>query len=1182
MFIHLRLHTEFSVVDSTCRIDEIVRAAAADAQPALAITDLNNLFGGIKFYKAARAAGVKPLIGAELFVQGQGSDAQATSRLLVLVQNQQGYLNLCELLSRAWTVNVVKAQGVCKLAWLAELNAGLIALSGAQAGAVGQALAQGQYRTQAEDLAAASAMALELAGLFPNRFYLELQRAGRPDDEAHVTATVLLAARLGLPVVATHPVQFTQPDDYEAHEARVCISEGEILANPRRTRKFTREQYFKSAAQMQALFADVPSALANTTAIAMRCNLTLELGKAHLPDYPTPAVDGHQLPIDDYFRHASNEGLRQRLMQLYPDAAQREKERPRYEERLAFEINTILKMGFPGYFLIVGDFINWAKANGCPVGPGRGSGAGSLVAYSLKITDLDPLQYKLLFERFLNPERVSMPDFDIDFCQGNRDRVIDYVKAKYGKQAVSQIVTFGTMAARAAIRDVGRVLDMSYTFCDGLSKLIPNKPGQHITIEGALKVEPILADRLAREDDVKTLLGLAQKLEGLTRNIGMHAGGVLIAPGKLTDFCPLYQPPGSKSAVSQFDKDDVEAAGLVKFDFLGLATLTILEQIKDLIVARHPGQAQFAFDNIPLDDADTYKLFANGKTEAVFQFESRGMQGMLRDAKPTRLEDLIALNALYRPGPMDLIPSFVARKHGREEVQYPHPLVEEMLSETYGIMVYQEQVMLTAQILGGYSLGGADLLRRAMGKKKAEEMAQHRQIFRDGAAKNAINEVKADEIFDLMEKFAGYGFNKSHAAAYSLLAYHTGWLKRHYTAEFFCANMTVEMDDTDKLKVLFEDASKNFGLTFEPPDINRGRHRFEPISDQAIRYGLGAVKGTGEQAIAAITRAREAGGTFKSLSDFCMRVERSKLNKRTVEALIKAGAFDSLHLNRAALLASVDQAFDFANACQAASEAGQEDMFGVSSASAGVGQIEEPALANALPWGVRERLSHEKSALGFYLSGHLFEEAALEVRQFVKRDIASASAAREPGQRDFGASKEPVLLAGIVSDFRVINGQRGKLGLFKLEDQSGVIEASADEALMNANRNHFKDDELVIVRGQLQLDRFSGGQRLKVTEVWSLAQARCRFGRFLRVMVNGAVPDIARLVKDFAPQRELSEQGELLRALGVRLVMQRHTPAGGACAEVQLGDAAKFFPSDVALASWRAQADAGQASVVYD
>ncbi len=1156
MFVHLRLHTEFSVVDGTNRIDETVKAAAADGQPALAITDLNNLFGGIKFYKEARSAGVKPLVGAEIMVQGLSKDPMVLSRMVLLVQNRQGYLNLCELLSRAWTRNAVKNQAVCRPEWLRELGEGLIALSGAQAGPVGQALVQGDEQRAGD-------VALELASIFPHRFYLELQRAGRPDDEPHVAAAVQLAARMGLPVVATHPVQFTLPDDYEAHEARVCIAEGEILGNQRRVRKFTHEQYFKSAAQMEQLFADVPSAIANTLEVARRCNLVLELGKPRLPAFPTPDA----MPIEEYFRLASHEGLNERMLRLYPDPARRAQEMPRYVERLEFEINTILKMGFPGYFLIVGDFINWAKNNGCPVGPGRGSGAGSLVAYSLKITDLDPLQYNLLFERFLNPERVSMPDFDIDFCQTNRNLVIDYVKDKYGKEAVSQIATFGTMAARAAIRDVGRVLDMSYTFCDGISKLIPNKPGTHITIADAIKQEPVLAERLEKEDDVKTLLALAQKLEGMTRNVGMHAGGVLIAPGKLTDFTPLYQQPGSESAVSQYDKDDVEAAGLVKFDFLGLATLTILEIAREFIVSRHKGQEAFRFEDIALDDTATYKLFSDGKTEAVFQFESRGMQGMLRDARPTRLEDLIALNALYRPGPMDLIPSFVARKHGREEVEYPHPLVREMLSETYGIMVYQEQVMQTAQILGGYSLGGADLLRRAMGKKKAEEMAEHRQIFRAGAAKNNINEVKADEIFDLMEKFAGYGFNKSHAAAYSLLAYHTGWLKVHYTAEFFCANMTVEMDDTDKLKVLFQDAQKNFGLSFEPPDVNRGNYRFEPISDKVIRYGLGAVKGTGQQAIEAIVKAREEGGAFTSLYDFCVRVDRARINKRTVEALVKAGAFDSLQLNRASLVASIDRAFDFASAMAANVNQGGLFDLGHDGEVSHAASTQEPDLVPATPWGVKERLTYEKTAVGFYLSGHLFDEVALEVRRFARRQID-----------DLIDNREPQLLAGIVSDFRVINGQRGKLALFKLDDKSGTLDARADEALINANRNLLKEDELVIVMGKVQPDRFSGGLQLTVTQVWDLATARCRFGKFLRVAVNGHAPDIQRLVREFPPRREVSEQGELLRGLNVRLALQRPD----AIAEVQLGEEAKFFPSDAALASWSAQADRGQAQVVYD
>ncbi len=1153
------------MVDGIARVDDAVDKAASDRQPALAITDLSNLFGAIKFYKAARGHGVKPVIGAEIFLEAMDPDADTPSRVLLLVQNEKGYLNLSELLARAWTQGVVKNVATVRWQWLRELSEGLILLSGAQAGPIGQALTQG-----APELA--SDVALRLAEMFPHRLYVELQRAGRPEDEAYIAGAVALAARLKLPVVATHPVQFVHPGDYEAHEARVCIAEGEILGNPRRVRRFTEDQYFKTAAEMAALFSDLPSAIANSVEIARRCSLTLVLDKPQLPDFAVPP----EHTIESYFREASFEGLEERLRQLYPDAAQRDAQRPRYVERLEFEITTILKMGFPGYFLIVGDFINWAKQNGCPVGPGRGSGAGSLVAYVLKITDLDPLQYKLLFERFLNPERVSMPDFDIDFCQANRDRVIDYVKGKYGKEAVSQIATFGTMAARAAIRDVGRTLDMSYMFCDGISKLIPNKPGQHITIDGAMKVEPILAERYAKEDEVKTLIELAKKLEGMTRNVGMHAGGVLIAPGKLTDFCPLYQQPGSESAVSQYDKDDVEAIGLVKFDFLGLATLTILEIARELIVRRHPGQKDFAFEAIPLTDAATYKLFQEGRTEAVFQFESRGMQGMLRDAKPTRLEDLIALNALYRPGPMDLIPSFVARKHGREEVEYPHPLVADMLSETYGIMVYQEQVMQTAQILGGYSLGGADLLRRAMGKKKPEEMAKHRITFREGADKNGISEAKADEIFDLMEKFAGYGFNKSHAAAYSLLAYHTAWLKVHYTAEFYCANMTVEMDNTDKLKVLYEDALRA-GMGFEPPDVNRGLYRFEPVSDKLIRYGLGAIKGTGQQAIEAMVAAREGRGTgpagsesgpFTSLFDFCRRVDRSRVNKRTVEALVRAGAFDALQMDRTALAAAIDLAFEFAANNEAnADQGGLFDLM-----ADGHGSIsQEPALPNVKPWGIKERLSFEKTAIGFYLSGHLFDEVEREVRQFVRRTMAELSEGREPQ-----------LMAGIVGDFRVINGQRGKLGLFKLDDKSGALDARVDEAMIHKHRNLLKDDEFIVVLAKVMQDRFSGGQQLQITQVWDLPSARCRFGKFLRVAVTGKSPDVRRLLTEYPPQKESTEHGDLLRGLPVRLLMERHTPAGGVMAQLQLGDQAVFYPSDAALASWMAQADEGRATVVYE
>ncbi len=1191
-FIHLRTHSEYSVVDGTLRIDDAARAARADGQAALALTDLSNLFGAVKFYKACRAQGVKPLIGVDVFIEPDASTSdKQPSRLLLLVHGRQGYLNLCELLARGWVDNVQRAQAVLKWDWLAELGDGLIALSGADAGAVGQALLSG-------DVERAKALALRLAGLFPQRFYIELQRAGLASHEAHVRAAVPLAAALGLPVVATQPVQFLSADDYDAHEARVCVAEGQTLDSVKRVRRFGREQYFKTQAQMQALFADLPSAIANTWQIAQRCNLTLAMGKNYLPDFPTPpGADGLALPIDVYFRQASHGGLEQRLATLFPDPQKRQARRAEYTARLDFEIETILKMGFSGYFLIVADFIAWARANGCPVGPGRGSGAGSLVAYSLRITDLDPLHYQLLFERFLNPERVSMPDFDIDFCQANRDRVIDYVKGKYGRDAVSQIATFGTMAAKAALRDIGRVLGMGYGQVDAIAKLIPAPPGKTVTLaplpdkpdEGlvyARKEAPELGQREAADEAVAELLALATRVEGMVRNIGTHAGGVLIAPGKITDFCPLYQQPGSDSAVSQYDKDDVEAIGLVKFDFLGLATLTILELAKDMIVARHPGRADFSFETVPLDDPRVYRLFADGLTESVFQFESRGMQGMLREARPTRLEDLIALNAMFRPGPMENIPSFCARKNGKEPVAYPHPLLAPVLGETYGIMVYQEQVMQAAQVLGGYSLGGADLLRRAMGKKKAEEMATHREIFREGAAKQGIGQAKADEVFDLMEKFAGYGFNKSHAAAYSLLAYHTGWLKVHFTAEFYAANMTVEMGDTDKLKVLLNDA-KLFGVGFEPPDINAGGYRFEPIDAKRVRYGLGAVKGSGQSAVEAIVEARdgaagEGGGPFHSFFDFCARVDRRRVNKRAVEALIKAGAFDRLHPDRASLLASVGLGFDWADTQVVnASQGGLFDDFG---GDAHGSSTQEPALLAAEPWEVRERLMQEKAAIGFFLSGHLFEQSQAEVRRFCKRRIA-----------DLVDSREPQLLAGIVGEVRIVSGQRGRVAIFALDDGSEAIEAVVNEELIDANRELLREDELVIVQGKVQNDRFSGGLRLNISQVWDLTAARARFGRYLQLAVaplavaplagghvqtlaGSPARTLAELVRTWPPRLLQTEQGELTQGLALRLAIARP----GASAELDLGDAGRFWPTDAALARLKSIAAAGQAAIVYE
>ena len=1160
MFVHLRLHTEYSVADGTCRIDDVVKRAVEFSQPALAITDIHNLFGAVKFYSASRHSGVQPILGAEVHLTlSDISITAANCKILLLVQSQKGYLNLCELLTRSWIQQDVKShQPSVKWDWLAELSEGLIFLSGGQLGHIGQNLLLGNEE-QAEKICN------DLSRLFPNRFYVELQRAGRANEERYIASAVALASRLNLPVVATHPVQFLEAQDYEAHEARVCISQGEILGNSKRLRLFTREQYFKSSEEMKALFADIPSAIINTVNIAKRCHMQLSLGKPQLPEYPTPLEDGQRIPIDVYFRQVSQAGLSERLNKLFPSAHERLEAQASYEARLEFEIQTILKMGFPGYFLIVSDFINWAKNNGCPVGPGRGSGAGSLVAYSLKITDLDPLRYGLLFERFLNPERVSMPDFDIDFCQTNRDRVIDYVKEKYGRGAVSQIVTFGTMAARAAIRDVGRTLDMSYPFCDGLSKLIPNKPGQHITIALAMEQEPLLAQRYANEDEVKILLNLAQNLEGLTRNVGMHAGGVLIAPGKLTDFCPLYQQSGSPSSVSQFDKDDVEAVGLVKFDFLGLATLTILENAKNLIVKKEGVSSHWSLDDIPLDDAITYKLFSEGRTEAVFQFESRGMQAMLKDAKPSRLEDLIILNALFRPGPMALIPSFVARKHGREPVVYPHPLVADVLEETYGIMVYQEQVMQTAQILGGYSLGGADLLRRAMGKKKADEMALHRSVFRQGAEKNSISTDQADAIFDLMEEFAGYGFNKSHAAAYSLLAYQTAWIKVHHTAEFFCANMTVEMGDTDKLKILFDDAV-SFGISFENPNINTGDYVFIPLGGQKISYGLGAVKGTGQLAIAEIVEVRRVGGNFTSLFDFCTRVDRTKVNKRSVEALIKSGAFDCISGDRSSVLSSVDLAWDYAQ-----SQANNLHQVGLFDAGHGA-HSQEPPLKSATPWTIRERLTHEKSALGFHLSGHLFEEYAAEVRKFIKTSLQTLTEA-----------KEPQWVVGMVKNQRFINTTRGKLYIFELDDMSEVLEISTDENIFNANKDKIQEDQILVAQVKVQSDRRDPTQlRLSLIQSLNLTEARCKFGKYLQCNLQEDLRDLEEIIHidhhKTQDTHSILNSSSPVKGLGVRIVFQlQHCEA-----EILLGDKIVFIPTEERVQKLVTGPLEGKAFIAYE
>ena len=1146
-FVHLRLHSEYSVTDGIVRIEEAVARAAAYSMPALALTDSANVFGMVKFYKAARAAGIKPIVGADCWIRND-ADREKPARLLLLCASAAGYRKLSELLSRAWLKNQYRGRAEIARSWFDEAGTdGLIALSGAGAGEIGQALASGNDGVAAR-------LAADWAERFPGRFYLEVQRAGFANSEALVTRTLGLAGKARLPVVATHPVQFLAAEDFRAHEARVCIAEGNALGDRRRPKLFTPEQYFKSPQEMARLFADVPQAIENACEIARRCNLEIDLGRNRLPEFPTPAG----VTVDQHLAAEAGRGLEGRLERLFRDPAAREREAPRYRERLAFEINTIVQMGFAGYFLIVADFINWARAhrdaqfpNGIPVGPGRGSGAGSLVAYSLGITDLDPLRYDLLFERFLNPERVSMPDFDIDFCQDGRDKVIDYVRDKYGEECVSQIATFGTMAARAVIRDTGRVLELGYNFCDQIAKLVPFHPGRTITLKDAREMEPLLAERERKEDEVRELLELGETLEGLTRSVGMHAGGVLIAPGKLTDFCPLYAAEGTANVISQLDKDDVEAIGLVKFDFLGLTTLTVLDWAERYV--RELGEADFTLERIPLDDAATYKLIAAGNTSAVFQLESRGMRDMVKRARPDRFEDIIALVALYRPGPMDLIPEFIARKHGEQRVEYLDPRLEPILGPTYGIMVYQEQVMKIAQVIGGYTLGGADLLRRAMGKKNQQEMDSQRDIFVAGAERNGLSKSRATQLFDLMAKFAGYGFNKSHAAAYALLAYQTAYMKAHHPAAFMAANLSAIMGDADKVRALCEDGVAN-GLRLLPPDVNASSYRFVAVDRNTVRYGLGAVRGTGESAIGAILAARES-GPFASLYDLCVRVDKRRINRRVIEALARAGAFDCIEPNRATVLASAGRALDAAE--RAERMASQSSLFGATEHGAASG---EDTVIHAEPWDLKRKLLEEKAALGFSLSGHLFTVYEKDLAGFPRRPLAS-----------LGASEHRVWLAGIVTDARIQMTRRGRMLVVKLDDATAQVEISAYAELLEKQRDRVREDSLLVVQGKVLRDEFTGGLRVVAEELLDLAALRGRYATELRLDMNGQA-DAKRLMATLAPYRA-SGQG-LCRVLV-------HYENGLASCDVRLGDDWRVSPDERLIGELSAWLAAENVRLVY-
>jgi len=1103
-FVHLHLHTEYSMVDGTVRIKPLVEKARELGMPAIAVTDQHNLFALVKFYRAAEAAGIKPIVGADVLLRSP-EDPDHISRLVLLCQDRRGYLNLCALLSLGYLEGQHHGAPYVRHDWIAEHAEGLIALSAGRDGDIGQAILAG-HPNRARQLAA------NWAGLFPDRFYIELQRTGREQEQQYENAALNIASSLGLPVVASNDVRFLEKADFKAHEARVCIHDGRLLSDRRREARYSEEQYLKSTEQMQELFADLPEALENTYHLAMRCNLEMEFGTYYLPNFPIP--DG--LTVADYLRRVSEEGLEQRFKVLPPS----EKfPAETYGQRLNHELDVINEMGFPGYFLIVADFIRWAKENDIPVGPGRGSGAGSLVAYALGITDLDPLVHELLFERFLNPERISMPDFDVDFCMEKRDLVIDYVARTYGRDQVAQIITYGSMAAKAVVRDCGRVLGHGYGFVDSIAKLVPLSLG--ITLPEALKEEPQLKQRYDDEEDTRALIDLAMSLEGIKRNAGKHAGGVVIAPTPLTDFTPLFCEAGGGSIVTQFDKDDVETIGLVKFDFLGLRTLTIIDWALKTINALRTGKGEepIVLEKLPMNDPAAFKLLQACQTTAVFQLESRGMKDLIRKLVPDSFDEIVALVALFRPGPLEsgMVDTYIECKHGRTAVRYPHPALEQILKPTYGVILYQEQVMQIAQELAGYTLGAADILRRAMGKKKPAEMAKQRIIFVEGSMERGVDEDVANLIFDQMETFAGYGFNKSHSAAYALIAYQTAWLKAHYKSAFMAAVLSSDMDNTDKVDEFIHEC-RDLGLTVLPPDVNRSSHAFVAVDDETILYGLGALKGAGHAAIDIIETDRDANGPFSDLSDFCNRMDHQKVNKRAMDVLVRSGAMDGLDpdRNRARMIHEMPDALHAAEQYQRDKESGQVDMFGSFS------QSDAPHITehrDVRPWTRLQGLQAERSTLGLYLTGHPVELQAEDIARFTTCTLGAAGnlvPAESKGRGNRAGT--PMVLAGLIQNVRR-RGNRG--GFIQLEDHTGRLEASLYDETWTLYSELLSTEEIVVAEGRVATDKFTGGYRMTVQKIMTLSDAKSRFAKGIQISLRGPAESIcSSLQSTFLPYQD--------------------------------------------------------------
>ena len=1131
-FVHLGIHTEFSITESIVRIPDLIKAAVNDEMPALALTDLSNLHAAVKFYTKCLDKGIKPILGSNIRLN------DAEHKVTLLSMTNKGWRSLTEIVSRGFIEGQQLDIPCVQKEWVLEQNQDIIVLLGMHSD-VGKMLNSSNPQK-------ADALLEEWIEKFGNRVYLALTRTDRPDEENFIAGAIKLAQKYNIGVVAHNDVHFIAQTDFEAHEARVCIADGYVLGDSRRPRYYSSEQYFKTAEEMTELFSDIPSAIENTYHIAKRCNVSLRLGFNDLPDYPVP--EGHT--IDTFFEHVSQEGLEERLNFLYP-VEKRDEDwadiRKVYDERLAYEIGTILNMGFPGYFLIVMDFIQWSKNNGVPVGPGRGSGAGSLVAYSLKITDLDPLRYDLLFERFLNPERVSMPDFDIDFCIAGRDRVIDYVARHYGREAVSQIATFGTMAAKGAIRDVARVLGKSYGLADRISKMIPTKP-LGVDLRGAIDIEPQLKDIVTNpsnpdNDDAAEIWEMALKLEGITRNTGKHAGGVVIAPGKITDYSAVMCDADGTNRVAQFDKDDVESAGLVKFDFLGLRNLTVIEDAIQNINKRIGPEKSVDITYIPLDDPKAYSIFADANTTAIFQFESVGMKKMLKEARPSKFEEIIAFVSLYRPGPMDLIPDFIHRMHGGE-FEYLHPLLEGVLEPTYGIMVYQEQVMQAAQYCAGYTLGGADMLRRAMGKKKPEEMVKQRQIFIEGAAQKDIDEATANHIFDYMEKFAGYGFNKSHAAAYALVAYQTAWLKAYYPSEFMAAVLTSEMQNTDSIVFLIDDCRIN-GLEVFPPSINMSFYQFHASDEKTIVYGLGAIKGVGEAAMQSVIDSRLQDGPYKDLFDFCHRIDLKKINKRTLEALIRSGALDCLGIDRASIMAQLPEAVQAAEQARSNRETGIMDLFGE------VEEVQRKPAKPVKPWSDEVRLKGEKDTLGLYLTGHPIDVYRPELKSFIPVRINELTPTRR------GVT---TVFAGLVVDVANFPNRM----MVTLDDGTARIEVSANHERFQRFKDIIQADRVVVIEGEIYeregYDRPMG----RLTKAFSLNEIRQKRANSIQI----------KLAAEHLTQSLSSDlQKILLPFCNVdmcnHIPMQLQIDYPYASAEVHLGLNWKVAPQDELLAKLR-------------